>query len=127
MELAQPVTIYLEHEDCYKCGSIFGIEQRRNKRLLETGNTFWCPYCGASQCYTETEIQRLKKRLAMERDRTDFQRRLAENAERSRRAVKGHLTRVKKRVGNGICPCCNRTFTNLMRHMKSKHPGYKEG
>lgn len=22
------------------------------------------------------------------------------------------------------CPCCNRTFQNLQRHMTSKHPDY---
>jgi hypothetical protein len=26
-----------------------------------------------------------------------------------------------KRVNAGICPCCNRHFTDLERHMKSKH------
>jgi hypothetical protein len=23
-----------------------------------------------------------------------------------------------------VCPCCNRTFENLARHMNSKHRGY---
>ena len=45
-------------------------------------------------------------------------------AERSAAAYKGHLTRVKRRVGNGVCPCCNRTFKNLADHMTTKHPDY---
>jgi hypothetical protein len=28
------------------------------------------------------------------------------------------------RIGNGVCPCCNRSFTNLRRHMTTKHPEY---
>ena len=27
-----------------------------------------------------------------------------------------------KRVHNGVCPCCNRSFQNLQKHMKTKHP-----
>jgi hypothetical protein len=29
-------------------------------------------------------------------------------------------------VANGVCPCCNRTFQNLARHMAGKHPDYEE-
>ena len=38
-------------------------------------------------------------------------------------AAKGkQLTRLQKRIHAGVCPCCNRTFTNVARHMKTKHP-----
>lgn len=30
-------------------------------------------------------------------------------------------------VGAGVCPCCNRTFKNLARHMAGQHPGFTEG
>lgn len=30
--------------------------------------------------------------------------------------------RKLKRIHNGVCPCCNRSFVNLQRHMKTKHP-----
>lgn len=39
---------------------------------------------------------------------------------------KGLLTRMKNRVGNGVCPCCNRHFKNLQGHMKTKHPEFKD-
>lgn len=29
------------------------------------------------------------------------------------------------RVGAGVCPCCKRTFQQLARHMKCKHPKYR--
>lgn len=29
---------------------------------------------------------------------------------------------AQTRIGAGICPCCNRTFSQLARHMQSKHP-----
>lgn len=39
-------------------------------------------------------------------------------------ATKANLTKTKKRVAGGVCPCCNRSFVQLTRHMATKHPGY---
>lgn len=33
--------------------------------------------------------------------------------------------KLKKRASAGICPCCNRTVSQMARHMKSKHPEFK--
>jgi hypothetical protein len=35
------------------------------------------------------------------------------------------MTRIKKRVAAGVCPCCNRSFKDLARHMAGQHPDYK--
>lgn len=48
---------------------------------------------------------------------------------RERESVKAQSTRLRKvkdRVKNGVCPCCNRTFVNLQRHMHTKHPSYDD-
>ncbi|WP_159103999.1 hypothetical protein [Rhodopseudomonas sp. B29] len=47
-----------------------------------------------------------------------------EAAERRAAAARGQVTKIKNRVGHGVCPCCNRTFANLARHMAGEHPGY---
>lgn len=39
-------------------------------------------------------------------------------------ATKGQLTKTRKRVAGGVCPCCNRSFVNLRRHMTGQHPDY---
>jgi hypothetical protein len=58
----------------------------------------------------------------------DNRRRNAENEteaeRRSKAAYKGQLTKVRRKVANGSCPCCNRHFENLQRHMQTKHPEY---
>lgn len=36
-------------------------------------------------------------------------------------AAEKKVVRVKKRAAAGLCPCCNRTFSNVQRHMKTKH------
>lgn len=47
-------------------------------------------------------------------------------AERSKSALKGQVTKIKKRVGKGVCPCCNRSFSNVERHMHSQHPEFAD-
>lgn len=38
--------------------------------------------------------------------------------------VKGAHQRTKNRVAKGVCPCCNRSFTNLAKHMAGQHPDF---
>lgn len=72
------------------------------------------------------ERDRLLQRLAEKDDDIAAAHRRTEHAEASLRTTKGHITRIKNRVGHGVCPCCNRTFGDLARHMASKHPAYTE-
>jgi len=39
--------------------------------------------------------------------------------------AKAAAARLQKRVANGVCPCCTRSFANLRRHMETTHPEYK--
>ena len=39
-------------------------------------------------------------------------------------AQKGVTTRLKNRVQKGVCPCCNRYFAQLQRHMTTQHPNF---
>lgn len=68
---------------------------------------------------TERELKRAQDALA----RAEYRAKAAEN---SRRATLGQLTKERKRVANGVCPCCQRTFVNLGRHMTTKHPDFTE-
>lgn len=111
---------------CYKCGVLFAVPDDVHDELHRTGRTFYCPN-GHGQVYTDSTVAQLQK----ERDRNarlvsmlDQTRADRDAVERSRRAVKGQLTRVKRRVANGVCPCCNRTFPDLAAHMHTKHPEY---
>ena len=33
---------------------------------------------------------------------------------------------MRDRVKNGVCPCCNRSFTSLWQHIKNEHPEFGE-
>ena len=133
--IAYVANIEMHMETCCnkECGVSFGIPSDLYKRLKATGNWFYCPN-GHSQHYTETTEQKLRREIEKEvqrrqwaeSSRDDAQKR-AQRAERRTAAFKGVVTKVKRRVGNGVCPCCTRSFSNLQRHMKSKHPHFKGG
>ena len=68
------------------------------------------------------ERDRLKQQLAYKDDEISRQKQRRERAERSASAYRGQVTKLKNRSKAGLCPCCNRTFQNLRRHMETKHP-----
>lgn len=125
MGMPLQVTVTLEEETCGKCGGTYAISARYIRQRREEKGGWHCPYCETSWGYWEGENDRLKKELAQEKQRKE--RALAEANEQRQRAEKSESShdRLKKRVKNGVCPCCNRTFKQLASHMKHKHPGYK--
>lgn len=115
---------------CYKCGIPFGVPAYFKEKRLQDKNSFFCPN-GHSQAYVESESDRLRKQLDKEKANTEYHRQVAEtrrqqrdHAQHQARTLKGVVTKIKKRVGNGVCPCCKRTFQSLGRHIKMKHPEY---
>lgn len=126
--MAQPyyVTITLESETCCTCGVVFGIESRHRAELRrkKERTSFYCPN-GHSQHYIgDTEADKLRRELEWARSQRDSARSALKMTENTLRVVKGHKTRLKKRIANGVCPCCNRNFENVARHIKTKHPEY---
>ena len=127
------VTNYVElvtHE-CCKCGVFFAITKELDAQRLRDREWFYCPN-GHTQHYVgKTEEQKLREELATQKKRTewahaarDAARDQAQAAERSARAYKGHLTRMRNRIANGVCPVqgCQRSFQNVHSHILNKHP-----
>jgi hypothetical protein len=117
----------LEHFECWdeSCGMAFGMPREFARVARVKGTVFHCPR-GHRLRFGESEVEQLKKQLTEERARVQREQARTESAKRSARAYRGQVTRVRNRVGNGVCPCCNRTFQNLMRHMETQHPEFKE-
>lgn len=125
-------TVTLETATCYSCGTVFAVAGNLLRRFKDTGDTFYCPL-GHGQVFTKTTQQKLDEALAQaRRARQEAEARIgairdqAEAAERSNRALRGQNTKLRKRVSAGVCPCCNRSFQNLARHMTGQHPGFAE-
>lgn len=115
-------SVSLEPVTCYSCGAIFGMDSDFHQNRKNDHKIFYCPN-GHGQHFTgESQAEKYKRLLETERTRVQWERDQREATERSLAAQKGQVTKLKKRVGKGVCPCCNRHFENVERHMASKHP-----
>lgn len=110
---------------CGKCGIVFGLPKNFDDNNRQNGGNWYCPN-GHSRVYKESDVKKLERQLVREQSRHDQTKANLRNSKLSLVAEKGHRTRLKNRIKNGVCPCCNRTFQNLQRHMKTKHPEYKK-
>lgn len=116
--------------ECPRCGCIYAVGANFIQERRRTGITFYCPE-GHTASFRETETDRLRKQLAQTtssldqvKASRDYERGRRERTERRLSAAKGQVTKIKNRVKNGVCPCCNRTFQDLQRHMQSQHPEF---
>lgn len=113
------------------CTVQFAIPTEYYRKCQESSRySFHCPL-GHGNVFSNTEYdkarrenERLKQREAMLNDQIAAERRRVADAERRVAANRGVITRMKNRVGRGVCPCCTRTFGNLAAHMATKHPDY---
>lgn len=126
------------HElECCTCFMVFAFPQSFHIRRRQDGRLFYCPQ-GHAQSYTQSENDRLRQerdrlkqreawyeeQLKAARQRATDERAFREAAERQAAARKGQITRLRNRAAAGVCPCCNRSFENLRRHMATKHPQF---
>lgn len=116
MGYAQPVTVKMTDIECGGCGIVFAVPEKWRAEKQRTGDGFYCPN-GCNRIYKESDVEKANKALKAERARH------ATTLARLNEA-KSALTKSKKRASAGVCPCCDRTFQQLARHMKCKHPEY---
>lgn len=118
---------------CASCFVKYAIPDSFNRSAIaypgdsDNGWDICCPF-GHTWHYTGESI---RDKLNAERDRAT---RLAAELDQSKASLRGtkmnaartrkELKSVKERVAHGVCPCCNRTFKQLARHMASQHPNY---
>lgn len=117
---------------CAKCNERFCLEEGTHAALKKSGHSFHCPW-GHSLSFPrgESEIDklrrerdRLKQSIAYEQDRVREAEAEAAHQRNRANGYKGHATRITKRAKAGVCPCCNRSFAALARHMATQHPTF---
>lgn len=107
------VSVEMTETSCRVCGICFIIPASFNQDKRENGTLFYCPN-GHSLAYYESETEKYKRLLAEETKRRESEfvaRNLAEDK----------LRRLEKRIFRGVCPKCKRRFSNVQRHMETKH------
>lgn len=118
--------------NCGCCGGVYAINEQYRAKCNQDGTGWHCPYCQVSWGYfsdnenaqLRRQLEAAKREAERERKRKEWAEQEARHAELRARAQKGVATRIKNRVSKGVCPCCNRTFSDLARHMETKHPDY---
>lgn len=128
-ELAQVVKLEYRTTMCITCGVEICLPRDFYDRRVQDKKDYYCPSGHSQHFIGETEAERLRKQLDEERLRT---RRAEEDAayqatmrKREARAAKGRMTKLRHRIGHGLCPCCRRTFSNVQEHMAKLHPDFK--
>jgi hypothetical protein len=122
------VDIVIIAKTCPECGVNYGMDQALYERRARDGGDFYCTN-GHLLHVREPEVEKLRKQLASAQGNLDFYQGLSrQRAEtimqlgNQVRAQKAAKTRLKRRITNGVCPCCKRHFVNVQHHMQTKHP-----
>jgi hypothetical protein len=115
-------------ESCCSCGVVFALTAEFQRARMSDKARFYCPN-GHSQSY----IGKSDRELAYEANQARHKAEMRLQAEVDQRkaaarelnAKERELKRLRQRAKGGACPCCNRTFVQLSRHIKSQHPGFQ--
>lgn len=110
-------------ETCCNCHMQFAITRQFFDSRRKDREWFSCP-AGHRQHYTgQSEETKLRNQLANEtRQRESAEAQALYESKKRHEIERAHL-RMRTRVMNGVCPCCNRTFQNLLQHMRTEHAG----
>lgn len=125
-QVLQFVVAFESTGPCANCGIEVVLPRHLCAERRRDHKSFYCPNGHSLSFQSETEEERLKKRLAAKEQAAERYLQEIDRLSRSRDAYKGKMTEIKNRISNGVCPCCKRSFTNVRRHMASKHPEFKE-
>lgn len=122
-------TLITQH--CGVCGIGFAMpEELYRAAQADHSVGFFCPLGHPLVFGGQTTFQRLqfaRKDVLWWQARERATQDQLEASERSRAAIKGQVTKLRKRIGAGVCPVdgCHRHFQNVQAHIERKHPGFK--
>lgn len=117
--------VQCEQCDCITCGVVFTVPKSMIDHQRKVGGYHHCPN-GHSQGWGKGETENDRVR----RERDSLRQQLAQRddeiaaAARELEAERAKALKAKKRASAGVCPCCNRTVSQMARHMKTKHPTF---
>lgn len=110
---------------CGVCGVWYVVPLFVHQRHYWDGGYSYCPnghtwgwHTGAENAAREA-VRRERDQL--KQDAARLEQEIA--AERARaEAAEKRIVEVRRRATAGVCPCCSRTFSDVQRHMLTKHP-----
>ena len=112
------------------CGIRLAIPDSLYREAHDNGMSIHCPL-GHSFVFTKTRVSELEDKIKNLERAKKWEREWRIEAEaqaaterRRTAAYKGHLTRARNKLAEGVCPVtgCTQHFSNVREHMKFKHP-----
>lgn len=114
-------SVELATEVCCNCSMVFAIPSDFKRRRVDDHAYFFCP-AGHQQRYTgPTEAMKLRRELERKQEMLNAEQARAATLALERDQTARAHNRMRNRIQNGVCPCCNRTFQNLLMHMRTEH------
>ena len=111
------------------CGIVFAVPSHWVTERRRDHGSWYCPNGHQRYFPAKSDIELLQEQLATANGNLSYYRegyqrrgRESEQLERSLRAQKAVTTRIKRRITNGVCTECHRSFANVQRHMEKQHP-----
>lgn len=106
---------------CANCGTTFWMTESLEGQRRKDHKSFYCPNGHDNYWPQESDAERYKRLMRQAEDRAAAARAEADQAEASRRAWKGQVTRLRNRAAAGACPYCGENVYQLKRHVQRKH------
>lgn len=106
--------------ECATCAIPIAVTENQLRQFRESGKPLFC-VLGHTSSFGATASERLKKELVTSQDKIAHLETSLENSQRLIESQAKKHQQVMKRIENGVCPHCHRTFSQLARHMKDKH------
>jgi hypothetical protein len=124
----------LNVHSCITCGVLYAFTAEYEAERRKDGRSFYCP-SGHSAHYGDGPVERAHKAIEEAKRALTAEKCARANAEAAKAHALNDLTRereerakeaekTKRRHASGKCPCCQRSFASLARHIKHMHPEY---
>lgn len=115
---------WMETHVCGNCHIAFAAPadfwaRRRNDR-----KSWFCPNGHERHFTGPTDAEKLRSELDREKQVREAAEARAGKVEQNLAQITKAHRKMRERVMNGVCPCCNRSFANLREHMKSEHADF---
>jgi len=85
-------------ETCANCGLVFAMLKSHRDKRLKDHKSFFCPNGHGQHYIGKSEEEKLKDELAICRVRHDSEQEKRKATERSRNALRGVITKMKRKV-----------------------------
>jgi Zn ribbon nucleic-acid-binding protein len=112
----------LQAVECVSCGVSFAMPMSLYNKRLEDHKAFWCPNGHGGYFPRETEAEKLAKQLVATRAQLDQKEMAIRDSRREAERAHKETAKIKRWATAALCPCCNRSFVQLRRHIAAKHP-----